>query len=462
MDRSLGAAHASWLREAGDAPDRAAVARLRNVLAGGTRGAGGDWQLAAEMEAAWPGTGDLITRAHWSHRLMAAQAVTTADSPAQAVIFTAAGLPPPDGPLHAWAAKLVPDTRFAYVHGDPTLSLIARAVIEGLDRKHVTVIDREPEDPEAWIDGAAAQELLALGPASVHVVLAAHKWPGWLAAEVLTTYRRALPSGSSVCMTLATATGPLAGKYTAYMSRKAGARIFAHTLEQVAGWIGFAGLRVSRVTYARPAGPRHGARAPGPAAEGRPGRVIEAVALVPLRPGADVAEVPGALPGPALAAAPLGHGDDLVHGELRAAQVGEPGAHLVDALGEVRERERVGTGVPGPDFLKDCGALFPQFLVAGPFVRDPWDVRQDRPGACDGLHPRVCPFPGIQSGCGRAGGQGWECPGAARGARGWPCLVFTVSQALHALRIYTDDTERFVSTRSADLANRVRFVTVRV
>ncbi|MGH3295744.1 MAG: SAM-dependent methyltransferase [Trebonia sp.] len=345
-----------------DRPPRVAVSRLRNVLAGGSRGSGDDWATAAEIEAAWPGTGELVIRAHAFHRRAAAWAVTeTATTrPAQAVVFSAAGLPPPDGPLHAWAARLAPQARFAYVHGDPTTALIARAVLEVPGRGRVTVIHGEAESPESWLGTDEAQKVLTAGPVSVQVVLAAHRWPSWLVAQALTAYRRYLPSGSTVCMTMGSASGPRAGEYVEYLAKRTGP-VFSHSPEQVAGWVGFAGLRLHPrgVTDVGPSG-RTGApaRAVHPAA-----RVIEVVALVPLGDGVDDAEVAAGAAGPV----PVGAGGvvggslavDGVDGEFGAGQVDEPAGHLGDALGEEPEADLVGAGESCPDLLQQRAALLP-------------------------------------------------------------------------------------------------------
>lgn len=193
--------------------DAERIDRLRDALTGGLWGDSRDVETAAEIERGWPGTAELITCAREYHRRTAARAVTGtfACEPARSVVFTASGLPHRDGPLHAKATRIAPGTRVAYVHACRPAALLARVELQLPDPEHVTVIQPEAEDPETWLATAAAWELLELGPVSVHVVLAAHRWTGCLAAEVLMAYRRGLPAGSSVCMTLVTAAGPRRG-----------------------------------------------------------------------------------------------------------------------------------------------------------------------------------------------------------------------------------------------------------
>ena len=262
-----------------DGQDRGDATRLLDAIAGGRRAFAADQATAGQIELNYPGVTELVRRCFAFHRKGAAWAVTEVEfcPPAQSVIFTATGLPPRDRPLHEAAARLRPAARFAYVNASATTTLINRAVLELPEPGRVRAFEGDTEDPESWIT-TTAKDLLDAGPVSVHICLAVNRWPAWLAVQVLTAYRRLLPPGSTVCLSVGSATGPRAAEFETYMSGKLG-RLYTHVPEQLAGWIEFSGLRMHPwgVRDVRPDG-----RGGGPAARvSDVARILSVVALVP-------------------------------------------------------------------------------------------------------------------------------------------------------------------------------------
>lgn len=248
-------------------PDLERAARLRDVLAGGRRGTEADRQAAAHARAAWPSFAALPARVFAWHRTAAAWAVTETRvcPPARAVVFTSAGLPPPDGPLHASAARLAPAARFAYVCRSARAELLNRALLEPGGGR-VTVLRQEQAAPESWLDTPAGQQLLAAGPVSVHLVMALQYWPEEVTARVLGACRERLPAGSSMCLT--TLWIPAAPDLMAFLAEHA-APLRSLSPGEVAGRLAAAGLRL------HPRGAGAFPEVPQAA------RVVTAVAVVP-------------------------------------------------------------------------------------------------------------------------------------------------------------------------------------
>lgn len=226
------------MADAGGTVDRRALGRIRDALTGSYRAVAADRELAAEIEAAWPGTGRLVSLADEWHRLMSLRAV---EAGARSVIYAAAGRPPPGGLLHAGAADADPEARFGYVFSDAETEAYSRGRLEEAGDGRVLIARGRAEDPGEWLEAEPVAGLLAAGPASVHLVLAVQRWPPELCLEVLLALRRGLPPGSGACLSAGTAAGPRAAEYAEYVSARTG-RVWSHSRAQLDGWLALAGF----------------------------------------------------------------------------------------------------------------------------------------------------------------------------------------------------------------------------
>jgi hypothetical protein len=272
--------------------DAGRIARLRDVLAGGYLAHQADCDLAGAILARWPWAGDLVTTANDSHRRTAAEAVSggTPDCPvppAAGVIFAAAGYPlrdPRHGGAHGFhlAARAAnPDAVFVYSSCDPVADLYSRALLAEPDPGHVSVAESLACDPAGLLATAEAQAVLARGPVQLQVQLCAHWWPGDFAAWAIAEYARLLRgTGSTVALTVGIpGGGGHAAEFAADVNR-AGGTLYAHTADDIAGWVKAAGMKLTReIGDVRGRGQRWAATRFG---QQRPAaRVVEAVVLVP-------------------------------------------------------------------------------------------------------------------------------------------------------------------------------------
>jgi hypothetical protein len=256
--------------------DSGRIARVHDALAGGIWADAAEREIAAEADARWPGTGDQVRAARVFHARVAAWAVTTQGT--RAVIVGAAGYPCDPDP-HREALAAVPEARFAFCDPDPVVTLANRAIL-GRDPR-VTASHASVTDPAAllawpWM-GAPPGPLLAVLP------LAAACWPGPCAAALLAEYGRLMPSGSLLAMSLWVPDGGRGGEEFLHWWRDRVSPAFGHSPEGVAGWLEEAGMEIM------PPGVRDVRGYPGREwAEPHylrraPGRIVEAVAIVPWR-----------------------------------------------------------------------------------------------------------------------------------------------------------------------------------
>jgi len=251
--------------------DRAAW--VRAALQGSLLAPAADREAAAGLDRLWPGTGDLIAQAHGFHRRAAAWGVR--DKPgvpaARAVIFSACGLPPRDGPLHAQAAAEAPQALFGYCDPDAEATVVNRSLLALPDPGRVSARTADPADPAGVLgDVMAWREIRAGRPVQVHAVLVPQRWPGDLLRRVLAGYAQILPPGSSVALS---AIQYADGGYLAACEAVTGARIWSHDPADVARTVAQAGLRL------HPWGVRDAAQwgRPAPGGDRRPARAICAV-----------------------------------------------------------------------------------------------------------------------------------------------------------------------------------------
>lgn len=266
--------------------DSLTVYRVRDALTGGKRGLGRERDVAAYLEQRFPGIGRAVTAAHDFHRRAALWAVTGGElaPPAEAVIFAACGLPAPSGPLHADALEAAPHVRILYCDSNPKITEVNVDALVRPDPERVMAETAWRPLPEV-LGTPQARELTRLGPVSVQLMHALHWWPPPIAREAVAGYGRRLPPGSTLCMSLWTPERDTDGKVTPEgeemmeVMTLAGGRAYTHSAQDVAEWVMAAGMRLHPmgVTDAR----EFGRPAPKAPLAGLPGRVIEAVGIVP-------------------------------------------------------------------------------------------------------------------------------------------------------------------------------------
>lgn len=254
-------------------PGDDAVARFRDALVGGHQALLRDVEAVERLSQQFRGLGPLVRAAGSWHRDAAAWAVTS--TPALGVIFDAAGYPPPDGALHLDAARAQPHARFAYAD-DARTKAMNRALLAAADPGRVAAFTVPAASPSMVLTAKESQWASRGGPVSVQLVMALHWWPGDVAAGVLREYGELLPSGSTLCLTMAILEPGRAGEALARaVSEACCVPVYAHTEADLEEWIAAAprmrlhgdGIRKTPV-WAAP--PGH-----------VPVRVVDAVALVP-------------------------------------------------------------------------------------------------------------------------------------------------------------------------------------
>lgn len=223
----------------------AARARVTDALMGGPHGDEAEREAVAEVERRWPGTGEQFRRAAGFHSLAAVEAVTAG---ARSVILAAAGYKPSgwEGAVapHAEAAIAEPVSRYLYASADEALALLWQrdAAPAGLSPQAMGC--QAPAASPRQVTGMARIAGLQ-EPWSVQLQLCAHWWAGPLVAEVIAGYAGALPAGSSLVLSWATAGGlPANGEMGRIVERVTGAMPVGHSAEAVAGWIAGAGMRL--------------------------------------------------------------------------------------------------------------------------------------------------------------------------------------------------------------------------
>lgn len=223
----------------------AAAARLLDALRGGPHGREPERRAAAEVERRWPGTGEQFRRAAEFHAAIARQAATGG---ARSVIFAAPGYRPSGWPgaalPHEAAAAGAPGARYLYASADAAITLVwHRMLAPSGPRPRAMACQASAGDPGQVAGMARAAGLEE--PWSVQLQLCAHWWPGPSAARVIAGYAEALPPGSSLVLSWATAGGqPPGGEMGRAVERAAGAMPVGHSAEAVAGWVADAGMRL--------------------------------------------------------------------------------------------------------------------------------------------------------------------------------------------------------------------------
>jgi hypothetical protein len=228
--------------------DAGRISRLRDVLAGGHLANEPDRELARSILERWPGTAANVKAANDFHRRAALWAVTggTADSPcdpAAGVIFAAAGYPI-DGGFHRAAAALQPKALFGYAEADEVAVAYNQALLAKREPLRVSAYLASARDPAGLLGTFAAAVILDRGPVMVQLQLCCHWWPAEFCVWVLGEYRRLLPSGSSLALSVGVVGGATGFGEFAAQTGLAGTG-HPHTAEDVAGWVAAAGLTMT-------------------------------------------------------------------------------------------------------------------------------------------------------------------------------------------------------------------------
>lgn len=254
--------------------ERRRIARALSALAGGPVASAADREIAAVIEARFPGTGAQVREAREFHSLAAERAVR--EQGARGLVVAPVGYPCPPDP-HIAALEADPAARCVLADPDEEAALIAGAKWGG---ERVSVL-QSPASDAAGLMGSDAVRALP-GPLCLLLPHVASMLPPEVAAGMLAAYAKLLPPGSIVILSWwAPGGGPDGGAVLA-LWRELVAPAWGHTGADVAGWLDAAGLetlrspRDVRVRPGRAWMEAHYARRPV-------GRMMRAIARVPAR-----------------------------------------------------------------------------------------------------------------------------------------------------------------------------------
>jgi hypothetical protein len=269
----------------------AAWARLLDAIRGGPRGHEREREAAAEIEERWPGTGEMVRRAARYHSESAVRAVGGGEAHgrrwagARAMIFADAGHAPAgyrEAVLpHAAAARAAPGSRHLYLSADEAITLLWHGLLAPRGP--------EPAATAAWAASDDPRQAAGMArmagldePWGVQLQMIAHWWPDEVAREVVAGWAEAMPSGSSLMLTVPAPGGiPAGGEFGKLVASVTGAMPCPHSPQAIASWITGAGLLLGPqgVTDVR-ARPGRGWAGP-PLAAGAAGIVLAAGGLKP-------------------------------------------------------------------------------------------------------------------------------------------------------------------------------------
>ena len=219
------------------------AAQVREALAGGPLAGIAARDAARELAAAFPGAPGLPAAMWGIHRNLARLAVTGPRA-ASAVIFAAAGIAR-DGLLHGPAMLAAPSARFCYLDPDPVAAEYNRALIADADPGRVHAARALGRDPAAVLEAAEAGGISTGQRLSVHLMVSPQRWEPGAARDILAGYAGLLAPGSSIVMSMAgIAAGRDGDRYLEAVSAGTGPT-WRYTLEDAAGWVAGAGMRLA-------------------------------------------------------------------------------------------------------------------------------------------------------------------------------------------------------------------------
>lgn len=212
------------------------VARVLCALAGGVHASPRDRADASAVESAFPGTMQQVRDLRALHSRAAAWAVR--EQGVKGIVVAAAGFPCDPDP-HAEALRVAPGTRVVLADPDDEATLINQAVLARDPR--VSAIRARTLDVTGLM---CSPQVLALpGPLLLLLPVVAVLWPPDVAAQALKEYRRLLPSGSILAMTLWVPDCGPGGQEVLNLWRQLVGPIEGHRVQGVAAWLADAGFR---------------------------------------------------------------------------------------------------------------------------------------------------------------------------------------------------------------------------
>ncbi len=218
---------------------RAHTARMYDYFLGGVTNFEADRQAAGEALAAMP----WLRKSAQANRAFVHRS-TRALAQAGFTQFLDIGTGIPTSPnLHEIAQEVDPAARVVYVDNDRIVLAHARALLVGTEQGRTAYVEAEATDPKAVLDSDELHDTLDLNqPVALSLNALLHFIPDSLGAyEIVEQYKAALPSGSALVMSHATADyAPAEWERVVATYRAAGTAAQVRTLQEFArffeGW----------------------------------------------------------------------------------------------------------------------------------------------------------------------------------------------------------------------------------
>lgn len=287
MAPGSGESQGGWVMTGSTAPQPSPlrIAKFLDALTGGPYADAAERQAAERLGRMYPGArkknllpggaaGEQLAAAEVLYGRAAVYAVTTG---AGGVVFGNCGYRAVS-PLHEAALKAAPQARFVYTDPDGRVNFYNRVKLAG---GRVAACQASLSDPAGLMGHPEVRAITESGPVQLQAHFAAHWWPPDLARELVAQYAELLPSGSLLLLSLVIPDSGWPGAaFGSGVAEVAGATVYPHTPEDIAGWITGAGLKfVSRgVTAVRAHGRPWASALAKPRA---PGRAVYAHARKP-------------------------------------------------------------------------------------------------------------------------------------------------------------------------------------
>lgn len=212
------------------------IAGVRAAWSGSVWANAEDRQIAAELETQAPGAQELTRMGMEFHARACRWALGQG---VRGVIFAASGLPADPEPHLSYdpASPRVLPGRFVFADPDEAVTMINEAQRAAYAR--VAAVKASAREPAKLLEAAGIS-----GPVSVQLQFCVHWWPADMAAEIIAEYGRLMPAGSILVIS---ARIPEAGHGERLISASGSVAgtLYAHTADDVAGWIRAPGLAVA-------------------------------------------------------------------------------------------------------------------------------------------------------------------------------------------------------------------------
>ena len=205
-------------------------------MPGGIHASPRDRADAAAVEAAFPGTMQQVHDLRALHSRAAARAVR--EQGVKGIVVAAAGFPCEPDP-HAEALRVAPGTRVVLADPDAEVTLINEAVLARDPR--VSAVRARTLDVTGLL--CSPQVLSLPAPLLLLLPVVAALWPPDAAAQALKEYRRFMPPGSLLAMTLRVPDCGPGGQEVLKLWRQLVGPIYGHRVQDVAAWLADAGFK---------------------------------------------------------------------------------------------------------------------------------------------------------------------------------------------------------------------------